>query len=669
MAGGLRYQAEVRLFPVGLIMLALLAGCGGDDATPTGIVEPGPEVAWPNLECDPLVPSYCGYPFPSNVFTVPDADGETGLRVNLLDGTLPIAANGSSSSLQGLLTSDGFSTGSALIAELVGATLEGLPTPLTIEDSLAPDSPTVVIDAETGERIPHFSELDKSNISAEERVFLIRPVVRLRDATRYIVAIRNVQGANGPLAPSPAFAALRDVTAFDEDSSIDERRGLYADIFGRLENAGVGRGDLQLAWDFTTASRDNNTRLMLHMRDEALDAAGPDGPAYTITDVTVDPDPDVRYRIEGTMTAPLYLTTAEPGGRLVLDDDGLPIPNPEQPTREVPFLLLIPPAAEQEPAALLQYGHGLLGSLGQVEGFKSLSNEYNYAIFGLTLIGMGDDDGLWISEKLSAGAVDELTAMFERQHQGMLEYLLAMRMMSRGFATDPTYGALIDPAQRYYHGISQGGIFGGTYMALSTDVTRGVLGVMGMSYNLLLNRSVDFSLFFTFLNISFPSPRDQQFLLSLVQSFWDRTEPNGYAPYIRDDTLPGTPEHEVLMRAAIGDHQVTTLGGHIMARAVGAQHLDSGQRSLFGLDAVDAANSGSAYVEYDFGLPPEPLCNIPMTACEDPHGEIRKLDEAKGQLDAFLRSGEIVNLCAGGACSFPDLGGCAPDETTPVCFD
>ena len=49
--------------------------------------------------------------------------------------------------------------------------------------------------------------------------------------------------------------------------------------------------------------------------------------------------------------------------------------------------------------------------------------------------------------------------------------------------------------------------------------------------------------------------------------------------------------------------------------------------------------------------------------------EGRKLDEAKGQMDTFLRTGEIVNLCAGGDCSFPELSGCAPDEQSPVCPD
>src|SRR5690606_7058965 len=106
----------------------------------------------------------------------------------------------------------------------------------------------------------------------------------------------------------------------------------------------------------------------------------------------------------------------------------------------------------------------------------------------------------------------------------------------------------------------------GVYMAVTTDVERGVLGVMGQPYNLLLNRSVDFDPFFLILNTSYPSAIDQQLGLSLIQMLWDRLEPNGYTPYIRDDVLPGTPPHEVLMRAALGDHQVNNLGAHLMAR-------------------------------------------------------------------------------------------------------
>ena len=122
------------------------------------------------------------------------------------------------------------------------------------------------------------------------------------------------------------------------------------------------------------------------------------------------------------------------------------------------------------------------------------------------------------------------------------------------------------------------------------------------------------------------------------------------------------------MRAAVGDHQVTTLGAHHMARSIGVPHLDSGIRSIWGLDSVTDRVSGGAYVEYDFGLPPDPWCNLPQSKCEDPHGKLRKLEAARVQLDHFLRTGEVVDECDG-PCSYPDMSGCAgqDDVSEDVC--
>ncbi len=652
---------------VALGTMSMLVGCSNSSGD-NKIVEPDPVVSWPTLTCDTLVTSYCGYPFPSNVFTEADESSPTGLRVKFDDDTVPQPASGGALSFSGTLPSDGFSTGGSILAEMPDAIDVGLISPFEVERSLEPDAKTILIDAETLELIPHFSEFDKSTPHFPQRAIMIRPAVRLKDGARYIAAFRGIQGEIGELPASPAFAALRDLTPLDDDPSVEARRPLYADIFSRLEQAGVERASLQLAWDFTTASRENNTAFLLHMRDEALAAAGEDGPAYTITDVQTDVDDQVMFRIEGTFEAPLYLDDPGPGGQLLLGDDGMPEVNADQPTVDVPFLVLIPRIAETEPVALLQYGHGLLGTLTQLEAgnFKKLTNDKGYAIFGMTLDGMASDDSDWVASELASGTIDSLTHMFQRQHQGVLQYLLGMRMMINGFSKDPTYGQYIDASERYYHGISQGGIFGGTYMALSTDVERGVLGVMGMAYNILLNRSVDFGPFFALMQLPFPDSRDQQFLLNFIQMHWDRTEPNGYVPYI-SDPLPGTPSHSVLMRAAIGDHQVTTIGGHIMARAAGAVHIDSKQRDIYGLETVASADSGSSYIEYGFGLPPEPICNIPMTSCDDPHGDIRKLQEADDQLDTFLRTGESRNFCADGNCSFPERGECEADDKTPIC--
>ena len=189
--------------------IVLLAACTGDDVsgaedptesdattneTETGDGDgdgPEPEVAWPTLECDPLVPSYCGFPFPNNVFSIDDPSTETGRRLALTEALMPVGA-GHQPVPDAWLDSDGFSPASTMLAHFPGATVEGLANPESIELSLEPDARTILIEAETGARVPHWAELDMSHGNDGQRAFMIRPAVRLEPNTRYIVARRRV---------------------------------------------------------------------------------------------------------------------------------------------------------------------------------------------------------------------------------------------------------------------------------------------------------------------------------------------------------------------------------------------------------------------------------------------------------------------------------------------
>ncbi|MBT3223912.1 MAG: hypothetical protein HN348_33000, partial [Proteobacteria bacterium] len=268
-------------------------------------------------DCDPLVPTFCAFPFPSNAYLLDQQPTVTGNAVNLPEGAFPTALGGQYLTGQYLNQSDGFSASGPILVHLPKATTTGLADPDHIEDSLLSTSPTVVLDAETGEWIPHFAELDMSTDVEDERAFIIRPVVRLRDDARYIVAIRNVVDELGqPLETSSAFAALRDDTD-NEEESVGLRRDLYADIFEILEAEGITIDELQLAWDFNTASRENNADAMLQIRDAALAQYQAQSPKYAIDDVVEDYDEDIAYKIEGRITVPLFLDEAGPGGVFV----------------------------------------------------------------------------------------------------------------------------------------------------------------------------------------------------------------------------------------------------------------------------------------------------------------------------------------------------------------
>ncbi len=685
----------VALFSLSLSGLSAWA-CGGylvDEAPPQGGAGGGGGTGgagggtggasdlYPNLACDPLVPSYCGFPFPSNVYTIPDETTVTGRRVSFLPEGMPKPGTDHENSPEPWSSADGFSPGGTILAHFPDAVATGLPMVDDLAASLTDDSPTLLIEAETGERVLHWSELDNTRtvdgqpIDDGQRSLMIHPAVPLKDGVRYLVAIRGlVDAAGDPLAPVEAFKALRDGDT-SEEPSVEARRALYEDIFALLDQADVPKADLQLAWDFTTASRESNTGWLLHMRDEAFELVGEDGPAYTITDVDTTIDPvNIAFKLTGTMEVPLYLDTPEPGGRLLFGTDGNPEPNPTTPTYQVEWELLIPQSALLAPAKLVQYGHGLLGSHTQVESehFRTFCNTYNYAIFSTKLVGMAEEDEAWITARIVTGQLDGLTAMFDRLHQGMINNLLVMRMVSAGLTTDPIYGPMLDGDSRYYWGISQGGIMGGVLMSLSPDVARSTLEVMGQSYSVLLNRSVDFVPFFGVLALSHADARQRAHFLGLVQMGWDRVEPNGYTKYAVADTFPGLPANRrILMRVALGDHQVTTYGAHIMARAMNATHLDTGIRDVYGLTKATGPidQDGAVYAEWDFGLPPEPLCNQPLSVCEDPHGKLRKLDSARAQIDEFFRTGVVANTCLAGVCDESALSGCVGGEDPNPCDD
>lgn len=625
---------------------------GTGSTTSGALPEPDPEVDWPTLECDPLDPNYCLFPFPSNVYTAPDPAMPTGRRVALTSSSLPVSAGGTMIEPEVFATLDGFSGGLPGMVHMPGATIKGLASPLTIERSITLESPTIILDAETGELVPHFAELDMSHGQEDRRTLLIRPVVRPRDGARYIFAVRHVvDAADQPLAPSPAFAALRDLTPYPDDPSIDARRPLYADIFGRLGDAGVPRESLQIAWDYTVTSAESVTGRLLHMRDDALAQVGAAGPAYEITSIVEDCEEFIALCVEVDMTVPLYLDSPDSGGRLMLGGDGMPVQNG---TAEYPVTIKIPHAAFTAPASPVGYGHGLLGSRGQVGSgsFRQFADDYGYILFAVDWIGMAEDDVGTIVTVLGSGALHDFQAIPDRGSQGILNFMLATRMMLGDFASDPALvyqgnAAQFDTSAAYYFGNSQGGIFGASLMAVHVDVTRGMLGVPGQPYNLLLNRSVDFDNFFQIVKAAYPDPIDIQVVLGLVQMMWDRTEPNGYSHHIRTP-LPNTPAHEVLLNVAIGDHQVTTLGAHLMARAIGdVVNMAPVNRSIWGLEEVSGAHEGSAMVEFDFGLPPEPTINVPMKEGDDPHGGPRKTAAANASMNKFFREGIVETFCDG----------------------
>jgi hypothetical protein len=680
-----------------VLAVSLISSCGTDSTSTTGsggdrgtggVGGAGGMTPAPPLGCDPLTPSYCGFPFPNDYWTVADASTVTAKRLALPEVVMPATTNGTRSNPNAFNEMDGFSLGVAAMTHMPGATIAGLATPESIPTSLEPDSPTVIIDAETGERLPHWVDLDEYVVQAKIRVdameplpefeidrpleelraeqaLMLRPAVRPDDATRYIVAIRNVRDGNGAvIEPSPGFAALRDDTPSTDDV-IESRRAHFEDIFTRLEDAGIAREDLQIAWDYTTASRENNTSAMVHIRDDALERF-PNGVSYSIALKNEDLIGGIACRLEITFDMPLYMTQGETGGLLNLGEDGLPEQNG---TFEYTAAMIVPESAQTTGAALVEFGHGQLGAKEQVLGFQEIAAQANFATFGLDWKGFSSDDVPTVINGIVGGDLSEFRRIPERMHQGFLNFLMAMRTLSveaQGGPTTPFNqaltndcgGAMIDGTRRYYFGGSQGGILGASLMALTTDIERGLIAVPGQSYNLLLNRSVNFDEFAPAIYGNYNwNALDMQMNLALIQGLWDRAEPTGYSKHIRTDRLPGTPAHEVLIQVSKSDHQVTNLGAHIMARTIGGiVNLAPTIRDVWGIEVKEGEHVGSAMIEIDFGNPDAPITNIPPWADDmrDPHGRATELQALGSTLVTFYETGRVQNPC-NGPCDQDDL--------------
>jgi len=568
--------------------------------------------------CDPIDPSMCLLPYPNDYFTRPDRTTSTGLRLNIRAADTPRNQAG-----QPIVTTDwnrldGFSPGSPIVTHVPGMdnpqafANTSPPTNINIAESLALDSPIVVIDANTGERWPVWSELDRSvDLNGNppppnQTALIIRPAKNLTEGHRYIVALRALKDSSGQ--PIPAQAAFQ---AFIAGGGRPASRQVYYDknIFPQLAAAGISRDSLYLAWDFTVASQQSLAGTALWMRDDALaklgDTTPGDGivqgkaPRFVIDSVTqqlpcsvsigVPPvncsttlqplDPRVYAHVQGYVLVPCYLNAPNcpPGSRFAYLT-----PNSKLPTR-IPgnmmaanFQCNIPIGAKDgQTFRPMMNGHGLFGTADQVNSDEM----YAMGQFGLMACA-SDEIGMSQSDIPNAIAsisnVSQFPSISDRLQQGMINFLYLGRDLinPQGFCSSAAFQVngkcVIDTSHLYYEGGSQGAIFGGSLTAIEPDLTRSSLNVAGMDYGLLLTRSSDFPTFAAVLYRTYPKPLARQFLYSFIQDLWDQGEADGYAQHMTTDPLPGTPPHQVLMTVAFGDHQVTNWASEIEARTIGA---------------------------------------------------------------------------------------------------
>ena len=712
-----------------------------------GTAEAAPLTPVPsNVGCDDLDPAACLLPFPNDHFTTADASTPTGRRVNFLPTAMPrngteVTEGGEGKPVDPIEwnRNDGFSPGSAVMTYVPNLDLHATwgtterphsevgPNELGYfdhRDHIADiglyqreDAPMVIVNTETGERHPFWSELDshRDAVEAGERLLILRPAVNFEEGTRYVVALRDLKASDGStIAPGAEFLAYRD------GAGTDAARQSHFDtsIFPVLQGAGIARNELYLAWDFTVASERNLAERILHMRDDAFgrilgDANLADrvvqgsSPEFTVdrTEMRTDSWTDSNgnsftrqyRRVHGRVTVPNYMDRIQqteghvrgnqlpydvpaPGSRLLdLDLDGLPDQNPAEPTVNVPYVCDVPLNGQRNSAIL--YGHGLLGDRGQIgDATKSPLRDGPFYSCAADWWGMSTPDLPTVAAILAD--FSNFPSLPDRAQQGFLNFMFLGRAAVHpdGFAANDAFKdngvSLVKTADEndtplYYDGNSQGGIMGGSLIAVSPDIKRGILGVLGMNYSTLLNRSVDWEGELTLepnpdveenippysvpFYTAYQDPLERQIVFGLMQMLWDRGETNGYAHHMTDDPLANTPPHEVMLQAAYSDHQVANVSAEVEARTIGAPlmvpSLAPGRHWEMEPYSVGMATypyKGSALIYWDSGNATPPNGNIPPDQNGDPHGHPRSEPAASWQEAHFLLTGEMYDVCGGG---------------------
>lgn len=466
-------------------------------------------------------------------------------------------------------------------------------------------------------------------------------------------------GQNQLISSSSAFAALRDGSA-TSDPDVESRRENYEEIFALLAAKGIARKDVQLAWEFTVGSEKYTTQAMFFMRDDAISRIPAGGPEVRVTEVNDNYSDRIFRRVEGEMTVPHYMTKrARPACEMVVDENGIPIYQGEV---EVRFTVVVPHvcAVAGAKCPIVVYGHGLLGSQDQVTSGtqQTFANTHGYI---LAAVDMWDMSAFDVPAIMLATATDigEMTIIPDRTHQGMLNQVLLMKVLTGDFANNPNFlfggASVIDTTKTFYWGISQGGILGAVYLAVSDDVNRAHLGVPGGPYPLLLARSVDFDSYFTIIKSRYPDPVDRVIILTLLGLVWDRAEPSGYL-----NVIARNPEKRMLIDYANGDAQVTYLGAYFMARSVNAKtftkNVFCGNETtpIFGIPEVGhqgPVTSGSIMIGWEYeGIDCGPVENIPPNKETDTHSRPRNDPLNQQNMANFFAKGEIYDICNAQGC-------------------
>jgi hypothetical protein len=319
--------------------------------------------------------------------------------------------------------------------------------------SLRPESRTVLIDATTGERVLHIADVDLRANDAARRALIIRPQVRLKDATRYIVGMRTAERRRG--RADRLAGELRGAAHGRGSGGVAgalRRRDLPGPRDGRRAQ---GRPVL-LAWDFTTRTEDQLTGDMLSVR-AADHRRAARGRRRAITEVVVTENPNEHVFAPHRRRARGAAVHRDADGR------GFAAARTRRSTRArrarpgrplardcMPRSIGENPA---EPGRILQFGHGFFGQRTEITDnfvFEFAHDRFRFVVAGGGLVGHERGRLAGRDRADHQRSARESMRFVDRVHQGMANFI------ALSYAANTTLRALPADAARRGAGLRCG---------------------------------------------------------------------------------------------------------------------------------------------------------------------------------------------------------------------
>ena len=639
-------------FWVNLLGISLVCAACGDGDDPSNKIDDA---------CNPLGGGVsCMMPWPSSVYLDQDASMPSGFRVSIPLEAMPVNVDGYQVDPTPWNRYDGFGPSGVILAAFPsGVSADGLPPQDDPSVSLGDDSPILLLNMETGDRVAFFAEVDLNTEKQDRRALIIHPLERMQPGARHLVAIRDtVKGPGGvTLERSEAFAALLDGTRFSHPL-FDKVAPSYDAIFSAIEAEGVSRDELVLAWDFVTATDENLTSDLLSMTQQALPAMGQSGANLTFEATEVGANPATVFKLfNGTHDSPNFLTDGE-SDFSIINRDGSDRPVLDG-TYDANFSAIIPACVQtaQLPVPVVIFGHGLFGS---AEDYlddnlaQDIANDYCFVILAGDWIGLTNRQV--VSAAYSSNDLNRSLALVEKLEQAVINFIALTQLAIGPLSTAPEFRLngepIFDTSRVYYLGASLGGIMGGTFMAYDPVIERGALGVPGGAWSLMIERSFAW----TPLQVASIAAYEDQYLyqqnVALLALSMERSDPVTTSNNVINDPLPGVPAKQLLLWEAMEDSLVSNLSTEMMGRSYGIPVCGPSLRVPYGMQEQLAPDSSGLTI-YHEGVAPRTTTNVPPLQDNGTHGGINERRAVLDQVEHFFLQGEVINQCRSGDTAVP----------------